>query len=270
MSRIATLVVYLALLCSFTSHSGEVKRVISLAPHTTEWVFALGAGDKLVAVSDFSDYPVEARALPSIASHQGVNFESVIRLKPDLIIAWRGGNRPQDLSRLEALGFNLFYSQPQTLDDIGTELRSLGEALNVENNAAQLAQHYGKNLASLRERYRGMEPKRVFFYMHTQPLMTVGAKAWASGMLATCHLENVFQDAITDYPQVSVEQVINRHPQALIATTSGTVEQAHAFWRQWHPLINQPIYTIDPNLVHRFTPRILPALDRLCEQVHSG
>ena len=192
--------------------SAAPDSIVSLAPHTTEWVYALEAQDSLIAVSDFSDYPVAAKALPSVANHQGIDFEAILRLQPELILAWQGGNKPQDLARLETLGFRLFYSNPQTIEDIATELQNLGDIMQKPALADQLAAAFLQSLSELRQRYRTNQTITVFYYMWSKPLMTIGKTAWANQLLEVCGAVNIFADLSAPYPQVTIEQVLVRKP----------------------------------------------------------
>lgn len=257
-----------AILVTFWMHQSLAqKKLISLAPHTTEMVFALGKGHQLVAVSDFSDYPEEAKNLPSIASHNGVNFEQILRLQPDLILAWKDGNKPQDLARLASMGFTLFYSSPQTLEDIGTEILALGKALDANDAADTLNKEYLKKLADLRSRFQKNSYTRGFYYMWPKPLMSIGQGAWANQLLEVCGIANVFEDAPTAYPQVTIEQVTTKQPELLIAAMKVTREDAETFWTPWRTLIKAPVKVVNPDLLHRFTPRILSGIEQLCSQL---
>ncbi|WP_256966655.1 helical backbone metal receptor [Yersinia entomophaga] len=107
------------------------ERIISLAPSTTELAYAAGLGDKLVAVSDYSDYPEAAKKLEHVASWQGINVEKILALKPDLILAWRGGNAQRPLDQLASFGIPIFYSDPTTIEQIADDLDKLaGYSLN--------------------------------------------------------------------------------------------------------------------------------------------
>ncbi|PSU45957.1 cobalamin-binding protein, partial [Photobacterium aphoticum] len=103
------------------------QRIISLSPHTTELAYAAGLGDKLIAASDYSDYPEAAKQLERVANYRGIKMERIVALKPDLILAWKGGNPVREMERLEQLGFTLFYSNPKTLEDIPNTVEALGQ-----------------------------------------------------------------------------------------------------------------------------------------------
>ena len=251
------------------SVSAKPKTWITLSPHLTEIVFSLGAQDGLLAVSDFSDYPEQAKTFTSIASHQGVNFEAIMRLKPDLILAWQGGNKPQDLARLESLGFKLYYSNPQTLKDIGREVLEIGELTNQSEQAAAIADAFNDALNSISKRHEPAEPINVFYYMWPNPLMTVGNGAWANQLLETCGAENVFKTSPVAYPEVTKEQVIKRKPDVLVAAMKVSEEDAKGYWKSLEPLITDKLITVNPDLLHRFTPRLLPELDKMCQKLNA-
>src|ERR1041384_753867 len=130
------------------------KRIISLAPHTTEQLFAAGAGERVVAASEYSDYPEEAKALPRVASSGSVNLEAVLALKPDLVVAWRLEATAAALTRLESLGVPVFYSEPRRLAQIPDSIEALGELAGTADTAHAVA-------ASLREQLNRSEERRV-------------------------------------------------------------------------------------------------------------
>ena len=261
------LVVLIGLL-SYANTAVATERIISLAPHTTELLFALGAGDNVVAVSDYSDFPLEASELPSVASHNGVDFEQIIRLQPTLIVAWPGGNKPQDLARLASLGFTLYYSSPESPQDIDEDILLLGKVLGKSERANTLAKDYVIALESINRQYRSKSKIKVFYYMWPTPLMTIGKNAWASKLLSICGAENIFDDAPTPYPEVSIEQVIRRRPQKVIAAMNSSTEDIQTYWRAKKPIFDVDIRIVSPDLLHRFTPRLTDGLKQLCAQVH--
>lgn len=243
-------------------------RIITLAPHLTEIVFALGKGDQLVAVSDYSDFPKQANSLPSVVSFNGVNFEQIVRFAPDIILTWEGGNKPQDLARLKSLGYALYHSAPVTLDDIAKEIIELGELLNAKDKAQQLTQQFNSGLSELRERYQSDKPTRVFYYMWPKPLMTIGKNAWANQLLEVCGTSNIFTDVSVDYPEVSLEQVVKRQPEYIVAAMRISQADAQTNWQNYTSLLNAKVIAVNPDLLHRFTPRLLLGLQDLCVKLN--
>ncbi|WP_026375904.1 cobalamin-binding protein [Aestuariibacter salexigens] len=265
--------VFISLLCCLLaccSSIASAQRIVSLAPHTTEWLFQLGLGEQVVGVSAYSDYPAEAAQLPIVADANGVNFEQLIRLQPDIVVAWQGGNKPQDLARITQLGFTVFSSNPQKPEDIGLELIELGQILGTESQAITIAQTLNDNLSSVTKRYAQLPPSRIFYYLWSTPLMSIGPDAWASHILHFCNAAQIFSDAEVDYPQVSVEQVVRRQPDVIIAASHQPAAQHQQFWSRWQDLLDVPLITVNPDLLHRFTPRIVEGIEQLCDSIHQA
>jgi vitamin B12 transport system substrate-binding protein len=247
------------------------QRIVSLAPHTTELIYSLNAEDRLLAVSDYSDYPEAAKALPRIASYQGVDFEALVKLQPELVLVWQGGNKPQDIQRIRALGYRLFVSSPQQPADIANEVEMLGEVLGKRSLARRLAQQHRQALQGISERYRQAPPLEVFYYMHPKPLMSIGGGAWANHLLELCNSTNIFANAVNDYPEVTVEEVIRRQPQAIVAAQRQDMQQVKNFWQPWLPMLRlntENIIRVDPDRLHRFSLRLTDGAEAMCRQLH--
>lgn len=247
--------------------SAASKRIVTLSPHLTEWVYLLEQQQHLIAVSAYSDFPAEATQLPVIADANGINFTQLVALEPTLILAWQGGNKPQDIARLQSMGYEIFLSSPQQLDDIGAELTALGELLSVAARASDITLDFKRGLAALRKQYQDDRSQAVFFYMWTKPLMSIGKNAWANKALQICGAHTIFADAPTDYPEVRLAEVLKRQPTALVTTMQGETSELQQFWQPHRPLLNVPLIQVDANILHRFTPRIIGEIQRLCEQL---
>ncbi|MFQ3234598.1 MAG: vitamin B12 transport system substrate-binding protein [Paraglaciecola sp.] len=267
MSKMPSLIVFLALFCVPLAAQ---QRIISLAPHTTELIYALGAGNRLVAVSDYSNYPQEAVRLSSVANHNGVNFEKIIRLKPDLIVAWQGGNKPQDLAKLTSLGFSLYLSNPQRPIDVAQDMQSLGERIGKAGKGKELSDAFITSLNKLKAKYASQPKVSVFYYLWATPMMTIGKDAWASHLLTLCGATNIFADSVISYPQVNIEQIARRHPQKIIAAINISLQDAKTFWQAKRGVITAPMAVTNPDVLHRFTPRLLDGLRSLCELIHTN
>ncbi len=254
--------------CAEVSANSELNRIVSLAPHTTELVFELGMGDKLVAVSDYSDYPAEATQLPSVADYNGADFEAIVRSEPDLILVWKGGNKPQDISRLSKLGYRLFYSSPDSVWDIAKEIKELGKLLGTEQRANLVSEQYLSSLKAIQTRYKNQKQTSVFYYMWPKPLMSIGKGAWANHLLELCGATNVFNNVISDYPEVIIEDVLRRKPEIMIAAMKTALNEAEKQWEKYNSLHESRVVVVDPDRLHRFTPRILDGLDDLCRKIN--
>lgn len=250
--------------------SASAQTIVTLSPHLTEWVYSLGQQHKLLAVSAYSDYPEAAKALPRVADANGVNIKAIVKLQPDIILAWRGGNKPQDIARLKQLGFTVFESQPLAPENISEEYRQLGRMLGASSQASELADNFDQQLSRLTEEYNRARSVTVFYYMWTAPLMSVGPDAWASRLLARCRVKTLFDDALVDYPQVSVQEVIRRQPDLMIAATTRDLSVEKHFWSPHNAVLKAPVLVVNPDIFSRFTLRLIPELRSLCKQIHQS
>lgn len=248
--------------------AAPARRIVALAPHVTELLFAAGAGDRLVGAVDYSDHPEAARRLPRVGSYSAVDLEAVARLKPDLVIAWGSGNRDAHLERLTALGIPVFVSEPRSLDDVGRSIEAFGRLAGTESVAAGAVRAYAERRAALTARYAGRPSVRVFYQVWDRPLMSVNGAHLISDVMALCGGRNVFAALPQLAPTVSVEAVLAADPEAIVASGMGAerpdwLDQ----WRRWPGLTATArgnLYFIPPDLIQRHTPRILDAAERLC------
>lgn len=254
--------------------SQVAQRVISLTPHITELVFAVGAGDKLVATVSSSDYPPAARRLPRIGDGLSVNTEHLLAMQPDLVIAWHPTGAALALSStLQRLSIPLIYAQPTTLTDIPLIMRRLGDLLGTPTTAQAAAQALDERIASLRARYATLSPVSVFIEIGNTPLYTIGKDSLLNDVLAICGGVNIYADAAVAAPLVSTEEVLVRQPLAVI--TGGTDPLRLAARQQAWAKLNlqaakrQHVYAIDSDALFRPGPRLIDAAETLCGYLNA-
>jgi vitamin B12 transport system substrate-binding protein len=261
---------------SYTNASSEHRmRIVSLSPHLTEIVFALEKQKDLVAVSDYSDFPYSqgcidkscTNQVPSVASYQGADIAAIVRLKPTIILAWEGGNKAQDIARLEQLGFTVFRSSPSNIQELIHEIVGIGRLLNAELLSKSITQDMLKRVNDIRQNYRVKKISAVY-YMNQQPLSGMGNDTWLNSLLALCNISNVYEHLPTAYAQFSMADIIRKQPQFVIAATHQTPEQVNDFWAPHKNVFSPKIEIVNPDALHRFTPRVLPELVKLCQKVH--
>ncbi len=251
--------------------AAPAQRIISLAPHVTELLFAAGAGDRVVGVVSYSNFPPAAAQLPIVGGYQSLNLEAILALKPDLLVAWKSGNMQIHVERLVDLGIPVFYSEPRQLGDIATNLERLGHLAGTADKADTAAQQFRQRLRVLTQRYAGQTPLRTFYQIWHQPLMTINGEHLISQVITLCGGLNIFAELSTLAPSVDREAVLRADPEVIIA--SGMAKQQPEWlddWRQWSQLtaarLNQ-LYFIEPDLIQRHTPRILDGADIMCRQL---
>ncbi|WP_249199174.1 vitamin B12 ABC transporter substrate-binding protein BtuF [Photobacterium sp. GJ3] len=253
--------------------SAKPQRIISLAPHTTELAYAAGLGDKLVAASDYSDYPPAALALERVANHRGIKLERILALKPDLILAWQGGNPPREMAKLTQLGIEIFYSHPTSLDAIADSLDALGQFADDPVVARKAAADFRQTQSRLAAAYGQKSPVRFFYQLGHSPLMSMSGDSWPSQVFSLCGGQNIFADSPVAYPQISREQVLIRQPQALFATFGhgGPDQSVFNLWQPWQEQLpavkHQHLYQVQADWLNRPTPRALKAAEIICKQL---
>ncbi|EPL6454360.1 vitamin B12 ABC transporter substrate-binding protein BtuF [Providencia rettgeri] len=266
LSQLITLL--LACFISFSALSEPKQRVISLSPANTELAYAAGLGDNLIAVSAYSDHPEQAKKLEQVSDWQGVNVERIIALKPDLILAWRGGNPQRPLDQLASFGIPIVYFDPQTIDEVIDAVNELSQY----SPKPELAQ---QNVDAMRARLTPYQPpqktnvktKKVFIQLGTQPLFSAGNHTLQNDVVKFCGGENIFANSAVQWPQVSREQVLTRNPEVIIMT--GSAEQENVVRDFWHSQLDVPIIRLNEDWFHRAGPRIIDAAEQLCGQLNA-
>ncbi len=243
------------------------KRIISLAPHATELLFAAGAGDRIVGTVDYSDYPAAARKIPRIGGYSAVDLERILTLKPDLIVAWLSGNGVELVERLRGLGLKVYVSEPDSLEDIAQSLEQIG-TLSGSALGLEAARSFRLRLKKLAQEYAGKSRVSVFYQIWDSPLMTINGDHLINRVIELCGGHNVFEQLPVLNPTISLEAVLAQNPDAIIA--SGMDKERPEWlddWRHWPQLAAasaQHLFYIPPDLLQRATPRLLDGAEQLC------
>ena len=240
-------------------------RMVTLAPHLAEIAFAAGAGAKLAGVSSFSRHPAEAQRLPVVASYGRVDVERLIALRPDLVLAWKSGNSPLQIDRLERIGIRVFVTEARALADIPRIVRLVGALADSAEVAEGRARQFENEVADLRKRYAAERRVAVFLEIWHAPLLTVNGGHLISDALRLCGGHNVFAAAKTLTPLVSREQILDARPEAIV--TGGFGSEALQAWKGLEsvPAVrNRRIYAIDPDWLHAQGPHVLQGVRALC------
>lgn len=250
------------------------RRVISLAPHATELLFALGAGGQIVGADEFSDYPVAAKAIPRIGRAGALDLERIVSLRPDLVIGWGSGNSSTQVAQLLRLGIKVFISEPRRLEDVASSLRRLGLLSGHREQAESAAADFDLGIHQLRQRYARRPQVTVFYEIWDRPLMTVNGQHIISSVLTLCGGSNVFARLGQLAPTVDVEAVLKAQPQAILGSGSdATRPQWLDDWRRWPRIpaaANGNLFNIPPDLIQRHTPRLLQGATLVCEALEKA
>ena len=262
-------------------HSGRTvvldkpaERIISLAPHTTELLFEIGAGDKVIAVAEYSDYPPAARRLPRVSNHNSINLESILSMQPDLIIALQSGSHMLPLKQLSRFGIPVYFSEPLLLTDIPKDMTNFGMLTGMEKTANRIAQTFQYRLRNLADKYSTKKPIRVFYELWHQPIMSINGQQLISRIIRLCGGENIFSQLEISAPIISVEAVISANPDVIIGSTID-IHQPDWLnrWKKWPELTavkGNQLYAISSDLLHRQSSRILEGVQLVCEKLERA
>lgn len=250
------------------------RRVVTLAPHLAETVFAAGAGDRLVGTVEFSDFPEAVRKIPKVGGYSRLDLEAIAALKPDLIIGWSSGNAPAHIEKLRALGFPVYISQPNQIGDVANEIERLGILAGTDKAAHATATRFRERLADLQKRYSSRPAVRTFYQIWKEPLMTIGGKQIISDVVRLCGGENVFAQLETLAPTVTVEAVIAANPEAIVASGMNAARPEWLDdWKRWTSITavaRDNLFFVPPELIQRHTPRLLDGAERLCQHLETA
>jgi len=247
------------------------SRVISLAPHITENLFTVGAGEQLVGVVTYSDFPEAAKAIRSVGSYKQFNLEVIAALQPDLIIGWASGNGLGKLQQLIDLGFTVYISNPETVLSIADNLERFAALTNNVERGSEAATQFRRTVAQLQRENQQQKPLNVFYQVWNKPLQTLNGKHIISDVMRLCGGSNTFADAAVIAPKIGVESVLAANPEVIIA--SGMGEERPQWldqWREWPQLQavkNGDLYFIPPDHLQRHTVRMLLGARQMCEQL---
>lgn len=250
-------------------------RIVSLAPHATELLFAAGAGERVVAVSESCDYPERVRKLPKVSGFRGTNVEAVVALDPDWVVAWPSGNRQSDIDALRRLGIRVVASELTTLAAITAELRRFtawSGSDQQRRDALREADAADTLRLRLQQRYRDARRVRVFYQLGGGRLFTLSDRHVVGEALALCGADNVFGQLALPAPEVATEAVLAARPDAVLLAEGASIDAVRAQWRAAGlyasaDLANARVIAVDGTRLHRPTLRTFAAVHELCESI---
>lgn len=250
------------------------QRVISMAPHVTELLFAAGGGVRIIGAMNYSDYPAEARSIPLIGSTSQIDLERVVALKPDLLIVWQSGNTARQIAQLQSLGIPVFHSEPRKLETVATSLERFGRLLGTEPQAQAAAARLRAKVAELNKRYGSRPPVPVFYQAWDNPVYTLNGDQIASDAIRLCGGRNVFGALKTIAPQVSVEAVLQLDPEVIVGGKLYTPQdRGLSIWQPYQGMTavkRKNLFTLDEELLTRPGPRIVDGAATLCTRLEEA
>lgn len=252
---------------------GAARRIVSLSPGATELLFSASAGNRVVAVSAWSDFPPEATELPQVGDANRLDLEAIVSLAPDLVVAWIDGNARNQLERLSDLGIPVFWLAPRTFGDIARAVEDLALLTGQPAVGKAKAESFREGVARLEARYAGAPPVRVFYQIWDRPLMTVNREELISKAIALCGGINVFGALPRLVPRISTEAVLAANPEAIITAGQSGNSQWLEGWKQFPELTAVAagnLFLEPPDLLARPTLRMLDGTRHLCQTLEQA
>jgi iron complex transport system substrate-binding protein len=251
---------------------GAATRIITLSPHLTEIIYAAGAGDRLVATVEYSNYPEAAIEVPRIGDAFRIDVERIITLRPDLVIAWDTGNPQAAVEQLRSLGVPVWSVEIDEPEEIADVLESLGRLIGRAEPARSASMEIRRRLTALSRRYEGVETLQYFYQIGSRPLFTINGNHLISQGLDRCGGRNIFSQERGLAFQVSYESVIVADPDALFAPRGESSDNPLDAWQEWPSMKavrQQALFLLPADPVSRATPRFLDSLELACKLLHQ-
>lgn len=244
------------------------QRIVTLAPHLAEGVFAAGGGRQVIATVEYSEFPAAAADIPRIGDAFRLDIERIVALRPDLVIAWESGNPRPAIQQLHELGLAVWSVEIREPDEIPAYIEAVGRASGHREQAQIEAERLRRQLAEIEQRYAEAEPVRYFYQVDAKPLFTINGQHLISRGLALCGGVNIFADETGLAFQVARESVIVANPEAMLAPRLPGAADPLAAWRDWPGLSaveHDALFLLSADEISRATPRFLDSLAAACK-----
>jgi iron complex transport system substrate-binding protein len=252
------------------------KRIISLAPNITEILFRLGLDEEIVGVSIHCNYPEKAKTKVRVGSYISLDFERILSLKPDLVIATGAGNTRDMVDRLEKFDLPTYVVFPKNFEGILQSILHLGSVVGREKEALNIVRDMTSRKQKVMERVRGLSRPSVFLQISDAPIVTVGKGSFGDDLIRLAGGENIAGKEKQRYPRLGMEEILKRSPEVILISSmnpSGDYEKVLRDWNRWKMLPavkNDRLHLIDSDLVDRPSPRIIDGLEEMARRIHPG
>ena len=250
------------------------QRIVSLAPSLTELIYSAGAGENLVGVVEYSDFPAAAKALPIVGRFDLLDIERILELDPDLVVAWQTGNPRSSVNQLKQLGLTVYVAEPRSLAAIPSHIERLAVLVGKELSDLKVIYDFQQKLEALNSKYRHQSPVTIFYQVWDRPLITAGGNELINDIITLCGGRNIFANIRRVAPKVSREAVLKRNPEVIIASGMD-IERPEWLddWLRWPSLkavANKNLFFVPPDLLQRHTPRALLGAAQMCDQLDQA
>ncbi|ANF24313.1 cobalamin-binding protein [Stutzerimonas stutzeri] len=259
-----TRVLALLLALSASPWLGATERVVSLAPSLSEIMLELDAKALLVGVLDGGERPASLEAIPSVGRMGQLEMESLLALQPTLVLLWPDSISRAQRDQLSQFGIPVLVVQPLSLEQLAEQFARVGQRIGRGEQGRELQRQFSLGLEQLRRRYHREQPLSVFYQVWNRPLYTLGGRQIVSEAIEVCGGRNVFADLQLPAPQVSVESVLSRNPDVILAGSGAQLSEWNA-WPQLEAVRKGQLWEVPDKGLERPSFQMLGAIRKLCE-----
>ena len=251
--------------------SSNPQRIISLAPNITEILFYLNLDNKVVAVTDFCNYPEGAKKKPSVGLLLSPDIEKIVSLKPDLVFATAEGNREDIVSNLQRFNINVYVLNPHSMEDILGEILHIGNITGQDGTVSDKVKNLANRIDAVKKKVAGSRRVRVLYLVSHEPMISVGPGSFIHDIIEIAGGKNIFSQSLIRYPQVNMEEILSKDPEVIIA--SPDVAESIRLWeKRWGDISavrNKRVYSIETDVISRPGPRIVDGLEEIFKFIHE-
>jgi cobalamin transport system substrate-binding protein len=261
-----------ALTLASAANAAASMRIVSLAPSVTETLFALGAGPEVVGVSQYCDYPPQARALPRVGSFLTPNLEAIIALRPTLVIGLELSSNVRQIRALNSMGYPVLLVSDDSLNQIETGIETVGARINREDEARRLVAQIQAQIAAVRERLAKVKPERALMLVGHQPIVAVGAGTYLDELMRIARADNIAAAAGEQWPHLSIEFIIAMRPEVILDGSMGSdPSSSRGFWKRYPqiPAVrNHRVFGYAEDPILHAGPRVGQSLEIIARMIH--
>lgn len=246
-----------------------IERAVSLAPSLTESIFAVGAGDKLVGVTTYCNYPEAAETIEKVGDTQTPNIERIVALKPDVVFVSTASQLEAFMRTLDQQGIAVYVMDAKSIAEVIDDLRTLGGLLGTESAARSLATDLEGRVRKI-ELTEGPEAgPRVFIQISNEPLFTIGRESFLTELIGAAGGESVTKDVPSAYPKLSKERASAMNPEVIILSDSDDNREPNVVFKNSEAVKNGRVYRINADIISRPGPRLVDALEQIAEFLYA-
>jgi len=247
----------------------KIERAVSLAPNLTESIFAVGAGERLVGVTSFCNYPDEAAKIQKVGDTISPNMETIIALKPNIVFVSTASQIETFTKTLENQNIAVYVTNPKNLDGVLSNLKQLGDIFGTSAQTEKLIDELQKRIANVENKAKGKNQTKVFVQISKEPLFTIGKESFLTEIIERAGGVSVTKNVETAYPKLSKETALALNPEAIILSDSEDNTEPNEVFKTSAAMRNGRVYKINADLISRPAPRIVDALEQIARDLHS-